>query len=186
VERIRYARYLWAQVRQSRAKRHKDARFRLVPFVGIVRARCPDLRADAPILCVGPRNEIELDVFNEAGFTNVTGIDLYVASSRVRRMDMHRLRFENGSFELIFASHVFEHAWDFGLVAREVVRVLKPGGYVFCAVPRSFEPNAHDRYCFDTPDELLSHFASGHPEILYAEAKPQELRLLFRLSESRR
>jgi SAM-dependent methyltransferase len=181
IQRVRYAQYLWAQVRQTRAKRHKDARFRLIPFVRVVKTYCSDLRPDASVLAIGPRNEIELDVLAEGGFTNVIGIDLYSRSSRVRRMDMHWLKFPDRSFDLVFASHVFEHAWDFGSVAREVMRVLKPAGYVFCAVPRAFEPDAHDRYRFDTSAGLLEYFVPGGPHILYEEVRPQELRLLFRL-----
>lgn len=182
VERLRYARYLWVQVRQSRAKRTKDARFRLVPSVEIVKRHCPALALDAPVLSIGSRNEVELDVLAEAGFVNVTAIDLYAASRRIRRMDMHRLRFEDARFALVFASHVFEHAWDFAVVAREVLRVLRPGGYVFCAVPRAFSPSDHDRYCFDTPAELLEYFRPGRPDILYQEMRPAELRLLFQVN----
>ena len=184
VERVQYLRYLRDQVWQTRAKRHKDARFRLVPFVDIVRRHCPDLGPEARILSIGPRNEIELDVFTEAGFTNITGIDLYSRSSRVRRMDMHRLKFPDATFDLVFGSHVFEHAWDLGRVAHEVIRVLKPKGHVFCAVPRGGEPNWHDRHRFDTPEDVIAYFGHAEPEILYQETRPQEIRLLFRVSRA--
>ncbi|OGK86662.1 MAG: hypothetical protein A2X36_05075 [Elusimicrobia bacterium GWA2_69_24] len=185
VERIRYARYLWSQIRQTRAKRDKDARFRLVPFVELVRVRCADLAPDAPVLSIGARNEVELEVFAAAGFTNVTAIDLYSRSRRVRRMDMHRLRFPDASFGLVFASHAFEHAWDFPRVARECARVLRPGGYVFSATPRDFVPDAHDRYCFDRPEDLLAHFAPARPRVIHQEIREGELRLLFRLEAPR-
>jgi ubiquinone/menaquinone biosynthesis C-methylase UbiE len=99
-------------------------------------------------------------------------------------MDMHRLKFPDATFDLAFGSHVFEHAWDLGRVADEVVRVLRPKAHVFCAVPRASEPNWHDRYCFDKPEEVIAYFAQAEPEVLYQEVRPQEIRLLFRVSRA--
>lgn len=181
-EGVQYAAYLLAQVRQTRAKRHKDASFRLKPFVALVRDRCPELRPSSEVLSLGPRNEIELDILADAGLGRVTGLDLWPASSRIRRGDMHRLPFEDASFDLVFASHVFEHAFDFPRVADECRRVLRPGGVVFCAVPTGFEPTAHDRTVFRTPEEIVAHFAAGRPTVLHRVARPGELIVLFRLA----
>lgn len=182
IEAWRYRRYLAVQRRQTRAKRAKDASFRLVPFVELVRERCPDLDASAPVLSIGPRNEVELDTLaRHGGFENVTAIDLRSGSPRIRRVDMHAMPFPDGSFALIFASHVFEHAWDFAKVASECMRVLRPRGYVFCATPRGFAPDPHDRYCFDKADDLLRYFAAARPEVVYEQVRPNDLQLLFRL-----
>jgi SAM-dependent methyltransferase len=181
-ERVQYAAYLLAQVRQTRAKRHKDASFRLKPFATIVRERCPELRPSSEVLSLGPRNEIELDILADAGLGRVTGLDLWPASSRIKRGDMHRLPFADASFDLVFASHVFEHAFDFPKVASECRRVLRPGGAVFCAVPTGFEPNDHDRTVFRTPEEIVAHFALGRPTVLHRVARPAELIVLFRLA----
>ena len=181
-ERLRYRRYRRAQIRQSRAKRRKDASFRLVPFVGLIRARCPELGPAAAVLCIGARNEVELDVFARAGFGNVTAIDLWSDSPRILVGDMHALRFPDRSFDLVFASHAFEHAWDFAAVAAECVRVLRPGGYVFCAVPTGFEVSEHDRYDFKDAAGLLAYFTRW-PVALVDERwlRPGELSVLLRL-----
>jgi SAM-dependent methyltransferase len=181
-ERLDYRRYLWAQVRQSRAKRHKDASFRIVPFMELIKQHCPDLTPDSPILCIGARNEMELDIFARSGFGNAVGIDLWSRSPRIVVCDMHRLRFPDASFELIFASHVFEHAWDFRRVAAECARVLRPGGYIFCAVPKGFKPSAHDRYDFGDAKGILKYFAAWQPGVVVEERlRPAELCVLFRL-----
>jgi SAM-dependent methyltransferase len=180
-DRLRYWRYRRAQVRQSRAKRAKDASFRLVPFVDLIRRACPDLAPAAPVLSIGARNEIELDVLARAGFTNVTAIDLWSTSPRIRVGDMHGLTFDSGAFALIFASHVFEHAWDFSRVAAECVRVLRPGGYLFCAVPIGFEPSEHDRYDFKDANGLLTYFAPWRLSLIAERHfRPGELSLLMR------
>lgn len=182
-ERWQYERYVCGQRRQTRAKRYKDASFRLVPFARIVREHCPDLDASSPVLSIGPRNEIELDILAvEAGLRNVTAIDLWSGSPRIRRGDMHSMPFADRSFALIFASHVFEHAWDFSRVARECLRVLRPGGYIFSATPRDFTPNDHDRYHFEAAVDLLAYFAEGRPRVLYEENRQAELRVLFRVA----
>lgn len=177
-----YARYRWAQVRQTRAKRHKDASFRLRPFAALVRERCPELGSGSDVLSLGPRNEIELQILEEAGLGSVIGLDLWPASARIRRGDMHRLPFGDASFDLVFASHVFEHAFDFLRVAAECRRVLRPGGAIFCAVPTGFEPNEHDRTVFGTPEEIVAHFAAAGPTVLHRVARPGELIVLFRLA----
>ena len=180
--KLAYRRYLRAQVRQSHAKRRKDASFRLVPFVELIRARCPGLGPDAAVLCIGARNEVELEVFGRAGFRNVTAIDLWSESPRILVCDMHALRFPDRSFDLVFASHAFEHAWDFDRVAAECVRVLRPGGYVFAAVPTGFEVSEHDRYDFKDAAGLLAYFTRW-PVALVDERwlRPGELSVLLRL-----
>jgi SAM-dependent methyltransferase len=181
-DRLDYQLYRWGQIRQSRAKRHKDTSFRIVPFVELIKRHCPDLVAASPILCIGARNEVELDVFARNGFQDVIGIDLWSCSPRILVCDMHRLIFPDASFDLVFASHAFEHARDFSRVAVECVRVLRPGGYVFCAVPTGFQLSAHDRYDFKDAKGILEHFESWNPTLLAEERlRPGELTVLFRV-----
>lgn len=181
-ERLAYRCYRRVQMRQSRAKRHKDASFRIVPFVELIKRRCTDLRPESAILCIGARNEVELDVFARNGFRNVTGIDLWSGSPRIIVCDMHRLVFPDASFDLIFASHVFEHAWDFSRVASECVRVLRPGGHIFCAVPTGFTPTDHDRYNFRDTAGILNYFSRWRVTLLEElQFRPGELSVLFRV-----
>lgn len=184
---LRFRRYLRAQVRQSRAKRAKDASFRLGPFVELIQRACPDLGPEAPVLCIGARNEVELDVLARGGFPNVTAIDVWSSSPRIQVCDMHRLTFSDDAFALLFASHVFEHAWDFPRVASECVRVLRPGGYLFCAVPTGFEPSEHDRYDFKDAKGLLAYFERWSVGVVEeAHLRPGELSLLLRLEGKER
>ena len=169
-------------IARLRAKRAKDASFRLVPFVELIRTRCPELGTDAAILCIGARNEVELEVFGRAGFRNVTAIDLWSDSPRIRVCDMHALRFPARSFDLVFASHAFEHAWDFPKVAAECARVLRPGGYVFAAVPTGFEVSEHDRYDFKDAAGLLAYFERLSARLVDEwRLRPGELSVLLRL-----
>ena len=182
--RLEYRRYRRAQVRQSRAKRHKDASFRLEPFVERIVARCPDLGPEARILCIGARNEVEIRIFEGRGYSSVTAIDLWSSSPRIQAMDMHALEFPDASFDLVFASHVFEHAYDFDRVVAECVRVLADPGYIFCAVPVDFELSEHDRVDVKNLDGLLAHFARWRVEVLHDRLQSGELSALLRVRKA--
>ena len=60
------------------------------------------------------------------------------------------------SVDLVFSSFVFEHIRDRPAAAREVRRVLKPGGRVIVTVPNRMEPihRAIRFYLFDAPRQL--------------------------------
>jgi SAM-dependent methyltransferase len=178
-----YPHYLQMQIEQTRGKTTKDASFRLVPFVELVRQHCTNLSPNSSILCIGPRNETEVNVFEERGFQNVTAIDLWSSSPRIMSQDMHQLQFKDDSFDLIFASHVLEHAYDFERVARECTRVLRDGGYIFCAVPINYETGEFDRHDFKNPEGLLHHFSPHQDNILVQDVHPDEMILLFTLKK---
>ena len=65
-----------------------------------------------------------------------------LAASRglpVVRGDATRLPFRDGSMDLVMSTDVWEHVDDDGAVAREAVRVLRPGGRALIAVPCSMK-----------------------------------------------
>jgi len=53
----------------------------------------------------------------------------------VRHEDAHRLSFDDGTFDLVISSDVWEHLADPYQAHREVFRVLKPGGRHIFTVP---------------------------------------------------
>jgi len=50
--------------------------------------------------------------------------------------DAHALPFRDSSFDRVFAFNVFEHLRDPARAAREILRVLKPGGALALPAPR--------------------------------------------------
>ena len=165
-----YLRYVGVQIERTRLKEATDARHRLIPAVKLVQKHCPDLGGQSRILCLGPRSEVELELLNEIGFETPVGLDLWPTSRRIVGGDMHAMPFEDRSFDLLFASHVFEHSYDFARVAAECLRVLNPGGYIFFEVPQKFQPNEHDRVSFDGISGILKGFADSSVDVLFEES----------------
>jgi len=68
-----------------------------------------------------------------------------------RKEDLTRLSFADGSFDLVYCSHVLEHIKDDLAAIREVRRILAPGGIAILPVPfisdvtvEYAEPNWHE------------------------------------------
>lgn len=149
--------YRTAQKRQTWHKRHKDPSFRTLRHITFVETYLTP-PWPGPVLCLGPRNGIELERLREAGCTaGVTGLDLISMSPDIHRGDMHAMPYRAREFGMIWASHVLEHALEPKLVFDEIVRVLKPGGYLFAAYPTHFIPTWHDRFNYGLPDNLLTY-----------------------------
>ena len=176
--RIPFTYYL-AQLRQSFAKWSKDVSFRTNPSIDLILASTA-LPHNSRILCLGARNRIELDAWKARGYHRVTAIDL-LPSLGIIPMDFHRLLFAADSFTLIYASHALEHSWDAGRVAREIVRVLKPGGWLFAAFPIQFTPTDHDRYDFGSVEGFLKLFDFARLTRLWHRETPTEVAVLARL-----
>ena len=177
---MNYFGYVVAQVRQSFAKRHKPPR---EVFIDLVLASTA-LPYTAKILCLGPRNQAELDCWRARGYHHVEGIDLLPARG-VRLGDMHHLPYSKNSQDVIYASHVLEHAFHPARVAQEIVRVLMPGGWFFAAFPVGFEPNAHDRWDYRHAEGLLRWFDPARFDRVWNQEGPTEVAFLARLESKR-
>lgn len=115
------------------------------------------------ILCVGCRNGHELNHLASAGYTNTVGIDLHSTDPRILVMDMHDLSFSDGSFDVVFASHVLEHALEPKRAARELRRVVRPEGYIALEVPIQFSRRGADLWDYESPERIAEMFRPCDP-----------------------
>ena len=176
---LKYLRYLAAQAIQSWVKRGKSAEFRARPAITVIIRHAT---MSATVLCLGPRNGVELDLWNEYGFHDVEGLDLLPSrDQRIRFGDFHRLPYETSSVDIVYASHSLEHAYDDALALKEVCRVLKPGGLLYAAWPRGFVPNAHDRVDYGSAAAFVARLPRAS-WALWEEHQPTESRVLVRVA----
>ncbi|KAA2241298.1 methyltransferase domain-containing protein [Chitinophaga agrisoli] len=73
----------------------------------------------------------------------------------IQCQDVQNLTFEDGSFELVTSTEVFEHVPDDLKGFREVVRVLKPNGKFIFTVPLFEVPTTIERAHFDKDGNLV-------------------------------
>ncbi|MGZ3697159.1 MAG: methyltransferase domain-containing protein, partial [Bdellovibrionota bacterium] len=73
--------------------------------------------------------------FHSEYFENVVNYEIVAYDSTDVLGVGERLPFSDHSFDAVFSFAVLEHVKDPFLCARELMRVLKPGGYFYCEVP---------------------------------------------------
>jgi SAM-dependent methyltransferase len=126
-------------------------------FIPTFRKLWPGAKAAPRLLSVGCGTGVDVDLLHEAGFDSV-GIDCGNRSqvwprrqqkARLALANGKHLPFENNSFDAAFCGCVFPHVGVVGdsnitapdvdaqraALAREMVRVLRPGGYVVVSSP---------------------------------------------------
>ena len=141
-------------------------------------SRIPDpLSGNGDALDLGCGNGKTMSTLLDLGY-RVTGLDfsktavdlcaeMFGDSASFVVSDVSDLPFPDGSFDYVTAVHVLEHVEDSGMqtVADEILRVLRPGGFVFV---RSF-----------TPSDMRSGTRSGEG-IRYVHRNPDGVAAFFR------
>jgi len=113
---------------------------------------------------------------------NVVGVDLDVPSLRIARAGIHERRgratdklhggvlqgdvfhlpFPDGAFDRVICSEVMEHVHDYGSAARELARVLRPGGTLGVTIPTAITEwlyLAATRHYFESPGGHIRVFS---------------------------
>lgn len=168
-----YDTYLREQLEETLTKKRLFGarRFDVIPLVAMLASKYDVAGKD--VLCVGCRNTDELRYFRRRNVASVVGIDLYDAGPDILIMDMHDLKFADGSFDVVYSRHSFEHAYDTHKVGREFVRVLKDGGVVVIEVPGKLKGGG-DYNLFEDVGDVLEAFGAHVDEFLWKEYSRKE------------
>jgi len=109
---------------------HDRVHHLLHPVVAIeeVATNLPTLKT----LSIGPRSEGELLLIAGYGFSwpNIRAVDLFSYSPRIDVADMHDLPYADNSFDIIFNGWCLAYSDDQETALKEMVRVLRPGGFI--------------------------------------------------------
>ncbi|MFA6147229.1 MAG: class I SAM-dependent methyltransferase [bacterium] len=107
--------------------------------VDFIRSRLPK---DAPVLDIGTyASEVPCSLL-QAGYTDLTGIDLnpdlrsMPHADRIRYVIGNFLKspFDDGAFRAVTAVSVIEHGFDGGKLLAEMARLIRPGGYFLASI----------------------------------------------------
>jgi SAM-dependent methyltransferase len=169
----RYDAYLREQLEETlRKKRLKgEVHFEVIPLIDMLNSKFSVAGKDA--LCVGCRNTDEIRYFKKLGAGRVVGIDLFSDHEDIVVMDMHDLKFPDGSFDIVYSRHSFEHAYDKRKAGMEFVRVLRNGGVIVIEVPGKYKGGA-DYNLFEGLDDVLNAFTPHIGEFIWKEYSRKE------------
>lgn len=122
-----------------------------------LKERTDFFQAPKKMLHVAPE-QCFIDLFRKQSNLGYTTGDLFSPLADVK-MDIHKIPFDDNSFDVLFCNHVMEHVEDDVLCMKEVNRVLKPGGFAILQVPSNYdrEVTYEDKSITD-PKEREKHF----------------------------
>ena len=101
--------------------------------------------------------------------------DLYAPADL--RLDITAMDLPDGSFDLIFCSHVLEHVPDDAAAMRELVRVLEPGGLALVLVPYRPEVLTYEDPQVTSPLDRMVAFGQQDHVRIYGGDLPERLRV---------
>lgn len=111
------------------------------------------------MLHVAPERELAVLFQKISALTYLSG-DL-VSGRALEQMDITQIQYPEGTFDIIYCSHVLEHVPEDRKAIAEFYRVLKPGGWALIVIPISREQTYEDTAVVE-PQERRRVF--GHPE----------------------
>lgn len=131
----------------------------------------------AKVLSIGPRNENELFHLCAYDFSleNIEAIDLVSNSPLVTIMDMHDLRYDDQTFDVVISGWTLPYSRDPRTALSEAMRVLKPGGLLCLGLTR-VPPD--DQAALDLENEGATNYLSS--EQLLGDIGPGVGRIEFR------
>lgn len=109
------------------------------------------------VLEIGSRDVIDASMRNNFSKANYIGFDYYEGKNVDVAGDAHKLSsyFPGKKFDLIFSNAVFEHLAMPWVVSKEIVRLLKVGGYVFIETHYSYGSHSRPWHFFQFSEEAL-------------------------------
>ncbi len=113
-------------------------------------------REGCEILEVGSRVVTGQKHRNLCERANYTGFDLYEGENVDVAGDAHRLsEYFDKKFDFIFSLVVFEHLAMPWVVAEEMIKLLKPGGYIYVATHYAFSSHERPWHFFQFSEQAL-------------------------------
>lgn len=110
-------------------------------------------------ICLGARSGAEVDALRRMGIESI-GMDLAPCGELVEAGDIHALTYKTGSFDFAF-TNVFDHSDNPVQFAREIERVVWPGGFVLLQLAIGPTDDGHAAIEVDDASDITELFARG-------------------------
>ena len=169
------------QKRRATPKLHPEATPRIDKAIQWLIRTIPGCLKGRRMLDVGTRDGYAVGRYNTLGAREVAGIEVVKETAKfanentggvVRHADMRSIPDPDNSWDIVTCMHALEHVPDPKVGLHEMVRVLKPGGWLFVVVPLEETPSkkwAHN-CCFASVDDVLA-LATSHSELVAGTAQ---------------
>ncbi len=134
-----------------------------------------DYKCEAKVLTIGPRTEGEIFCLKAYGFKseNIRGLDLISYSPYIDVGDMHKLPYEDNSYDIVIASCVLAYSLDQETAIKEILRVLKPNGLI--CMSHDVNPATMNDVFPRTVEDYLSYFKPYIKNVFYRHELPELL-----------
>lgn len=78
------------------------------------------------------------------------------------KLDVTDIQFPDGYFDVVYCSHVLEHVPDDRRAIRELLRVVKPGGWAIIMVPITVDATVEDLGIVDPAERARRYGQEDH------------------------
>lgn len=148
-------------------KLHAEATPRIDRAIHWLIKAVPGCLKNRRIMDIGTRDGYTVTQLTDLGAREVAGIEVVHETAefankntggRVRHADMRSIPESDASWDLVTCIHALEHVPDPDTAIREMLRIVKPGGWLFIVVPLEESPSkrwAHN-CCFASCDDVKS------------------------------
>lgn len=93
------------------------------------------------------------------------------------KLDIQQMPFDNNTFDAVICNHVLEHVPDDRKAMREILRILKPGGFGIMQVPMDISlKKTHEDPSIILPRDREKHFRQKDHYRLYGRDYPERLK----------
>lgn len=131
-------------------------------------------RKNSKVLSIGPRNEAELLLFSTYGFSykNLTGIDLFSPCPSIKVMDMHNMKFDDNSFDIVCSLYVLRYSTDVPQACKEMLRVAKDGALMVIGNTFGYTSHLVGTELAGGTEEMISYFKDNVDWVYWREEFP--------------
>jgi SAM-dependent methyltransferase len=108
-------------------------------------------------ICLGSRTGQEVVALTDLGVKKCIGIDLHEFLPYTIKGDIHKLDFEDETFDFAF-SNIFDHSLYPEKFASETFRILKKGGIFILHVQLGIDQDKYTEVIIENKDSIINNF----------------------------